>query len=125
MHFLFFIFISSRGIFTSTGLGKGSKEPQAPCTTVHCTQFLHKPSIPVMKEKDAEIPGVNMVYTDSAYYFDRLFCFVLFCFVLFCFVLFCFVLFCFSRENLKLQYDKLQRVAVKQIAFKIPPLPRT
>eukprot|EP00038_Savillea_parva_P008549 m.177650 g.177650 ORF g.177650 m.177650 type:complete len:573 (+) comp14391_c0_seq1:249-1967(+) len=42
-----------------------------PCTRGVCTRFTHKPSVERMKALSADIPGSELVYTDSAYYFDR------------------------------------------------------
>lgn len=42
-----------------------------PCTRAECSRFIHKPSIARMHELGAVIPGSDLVYTDSAYYFDR------------------------------------------------------
>lgn len=64
---------TTHGVFILDREFKASaRDPsQPPCRRGVCSRFTHKPSIPKMKELGADIPGSELVYTDSAYYFDR------------------------------------------------------
>jgi fucose-1-phosphate guanylyltransferase len=63
---------TTHGVFVldeaSRALAADDSRP--PCTRAACSRFTHKPSVARMKELGAEIAGSDLVYTDSAYYFD-------------------------------------------------------
>jgi fucose-1-phosphate guanylyltransferase len=63
---------TTHGVFILDATSKTmAADMKQPCSRGVCTRFTHKPSVETMKTLGANIPGSDLVYTDSAYYFDR------------------------------------------------------
>lgn len=61
---------TTHGVFVLEDPTLSDKPASLHCVFEKCLEFLHKPSPAKMREHAAVIPGTEMVFSDSSYYFD-------------------------------------------------------